>query len=177
MNSKFSRAITEKLRKPITKKVPISESTDKKDTKDPSDDKNNRKSSELLTVLTIGNNDLEFIEHSDKQPSRSLINTNLNKVIEEKFTSLYCDATIKHIKFPLIVDSESARSIMSLNLLKDLDIEITQVSRIVMININSEHHQPLEAVSDILLEIAGQIILFDTIITKFNSYNTIIGNN
>ena len=43
MNPKFSRAITKKLRKPITKKVPVIESIDKKNTKDLSDNKNNRK--------------------------------------------------------------------------------------------------------------------------------------
>ena len=140
MNPKFSRAITEKLRKPITKKVLASESTDKKDTKNPSDDKNNDKVPEQPTVLTINNSDLEFIEYNDGQLSRSLINTNLNKAIEKKSTSLYCDAIIKHIKFSLIIDSGSARSIISLNLLKDLNIEITQASRTVMINMNNKYH-------------------------------------
>ena len=177
MNPKFSRAVTEKLRKPITKKVPVSESTDKKDTKDLSDDKNNGKSPEQPTVPTIGDEDLEFMEHDDGQPSGSLIDTNLNKAIEEKSTSLYCDATIKHIKFPLIVDSGSAGSIMFLNLLKDLDMEITQASRTVMINVNGERRRPLGAVSDIPLEIAGQIIPFDAIITESNSYSAIVGND
>ena len=90
MNPKFSRAITKKLRKPITKKVLISESTEKKNTKDLSNNKNNKKSSKQPTVLTIDNDDLEFIEYDNRQLSRSLINTNLNKAIEEKSTSLYC---------------------------------------------------------------------------------------
>ena len=90
---------------------------------------------------------------------------------------MYCDATIKYIKFSLIIDFESARSIISLNLLKDLDIEITQDSRTVMINMNSEYYRPLEAVSDILLEIARQIIPFNTIITESNSYSAIVGND
>ena len=74
MNSKFSRAMTKKLRKPITKKVSVSKSTNKKNTKDPFDNKSNRKISKQPTVLTIGDNDFKFIKHNDKQPSRSLIN-------------------------------------------------------------------------------------------------------
>ena len=66
INSKFSRAITKKLRKSITKKILVSESTNKKDTKDPSDNKNNRKISKQLTVLIIDDNNLEFIEYDNR---------------------------------------------------------------------------------------------------------------
>jgi len=117
------------------------------------------------------------MKYDNGQLSESLIDTNLNKAIKKKSTSLYYDAIIKHIKFSLIIDSGSARSIMSLNLLKDLDMEITQASRTVMINVNGERRRPLGAVSDIPLEIAGQIIPFDAIITESNSYSAIVGND
>ena len=46
-----------------------------------------------------------------------------------------------------------------------------------MININNKCHRPLGAVSDILLEIVGQIILFDAIITESNFYSAIVEND
>ena len=66
---------------------------------------------------------------------------------DDKTSALYCNASIKHIEFPLIVDSGSAGCIISLALLKDLDMEITQASRTVMVNVNGERRRPLGAVS------------------------------
>ena len=55
---------------------------------------------------------------------------------DEKSTALYCDASIKNIRIPLIIDSGSAGSIISLSLLKDLGLEIDRPSNTIMVNVN-----------------------------------------
>ncbi|RGB21938.1 hypothetical protein C1646_776955 [Rhizophagus diaphanus] len=72
---------------------------------------------------------------------------------DDRTSALYCEASIKHIRFPLIVDSGSAGSIISLSLLKDLDMEITRASKTIMVNVNGERRRPLGAVTDIPLKI------------------------
>ncbi|CAI2190368.1 19288_t:CDS:1, partial [Funneliformis geosporum] len=62
-------------------------------------------------------------------------------------TALYCDAYIKNVKIPLIIDSSSAGCIIFIKLLKDLDMEITGASKTIMVNINDEKRRPLRAVT------------------------------
>jgi hypothetical protein len=75
------------------------------------------------------------------------------------------------------VDSGSAGSIISLSLLKDLEMEITRASKTVMVNVNGERRRPLDAVSDIPLKILDCIIPMDAIVTDANSYSAIVGND
>lgn len=106
-----------------------------------------------------------------------LLAANLSRPNDNKTSALYCEASIKHIRFPLIVDSGSAGSIISLSLLKDLEMEITRASKTVMINVNGERRRPLGAVSDIPLKIHDCIIPMDAIVTDANSYSAIVGND
>ena len=62
-------------------------------------------------------------------------------------------------------------------LLKDLDMEITQASKTVMVNVNGERRRPLGAVSDIPLIIQGQVIPMNAIVTEADSYFAIVGND
>ncbi|PKB96255.1 hypothetical protein RhiirA5_404483, partial [Rhizophagus irregularis] len=96
---------------------------------------------------------------------------------DDRTSALYCEASIKHIRFPLIVDSGSAGSIISLSLLKDLDMEITKASKTIMVNVNGERRRPLGAVTDIPLKIHECIIPMDAIVTDANSYSAIVGND
>ncbi|CAI2165401.1 8992_t:CDS:2 [Funneliformis geosporum] len=63
---------------------------------------------------------------------------------EKRTTALYCDAYIKNMKIPLIIDSGSAGCIISLKLLKDLDMEITGACKTIIVNVNSEKRRPLD---------------------------------
>jgi hypothetical protein len=96
---------------------------------------------------------------------------------DDRTSALYCEASIKHIKFPLIVDSRSAGSIISLSLLKDLDMEITKASKTVMVNVNGERRRPLGAVTNLPLRIHDCIIPMDAIVTDANSYSAIVRND
>lgn len=153
MNPKFGLTIAKQLRKPVvrTKSNEQEKKPVKKD--DEPDGKNNPEVEDLMQVVnTSGPNG-------------------------DRTSALYCEASIKHIKFPLIVDSGSAGSIISLSLLKDLDMEITRASKTVMVNVNGERRRPLGAVSDIPLKIHGCIIPMDAIVTDADSYSAIVGND
>ncbi|GES95431.1 activity-regulated cytoskeleton-associated protein isoform X1 [Rhizophagus clarus] len=151
MNPKLRMAVNKNLRKSIVKKK--DETTKKRTTV------NEKK----------GENEATEIE--------DLMAINISKPSNDKSSTLYCEASIKHIKFLLIVDSGSARSIMSLVLLKDLQMEITRASKTVMVNVNGKQRRPLGAVSAIPLNIMGQIIPMDAIVTDADSYAAIVGND
>ncbi|GES72729.1 hypothetical protein GLOIN_2v1448689 [Rhizophagus clarus] len=112
MNPKLRMAVNKNLRKPIVRKK--DETTEKRTTANEEKDEN--EATEVEDLMAI----------------------NTSKPSNDKSSALYCEASIKHIKFPLIVDSGSARSIMSLTLLKDLQMEITRASKTVMVNVNGE---------------------------------------
>jgi hypothetical protein len=117
MNPKFRLTINKQLRKPVTRKK--DEEQEKKATEIPNDGDvpRNKEIPEVQDLMT---------------------QVNTAKPNDDKTSALYCEASIKHIRFPLIVDSGSAGSIISLALLKDLEMEITRASKTVMVNVNGE---------------------------------------
>ena len=151
MNPKFGLMVARQLRKPVIKK---------------------NKDGEIQTENKQETTTNETNEEEPLMQMHSGVEIN-----RDKSTALYCDASIKNIQFPLIVDSGSAGSIMSLSLLKDLDMEITSASKTVMINVNGERRRPLGAVSDVPLKVGGCIIPLDVIVTQADSYAAIVGND
>ncbi|EXX63610.1 hypothetical protein RirG_150760 [Rhizophagus irregularis DAOM 197198w] len=153
MNPKFGLTIAKQLQKPVIRK------------KDEDSEK-------IQTKNTVNN---ETPEDRGIAELQDLMQANTSS--NSKSSALYCDASIKHIQFPLILDSGSAGSIISLSLLKNLDMEITKASKTVMVNVNGERRRPLGAVSDIPLKIHDQIIPMDAIVTDADSYAAIVGND
>ncbi|GET00511.1 retroviral-like aspartic protease 1 [Rhizophagus clarus] len=154
-NPKFGLMIAKQLRKPVVQQK--SEEKDKK------------------INTRIANN--EVLEEKGTPKTEDLMQTNMSRLNDDHTPALYCEVSIKHIRFPLIVDLGLARSIISLSLLKNLNMEITKASKTVMVNVNGEYQQPLGAVSDIPLKIYECIIPLDAIIADANSYAAIVGNN
>ncbi|GET04037.1 hypothetical protein GLOIN_2v1448689 [Rhizophagus clarus] len=128
MNPKFGLTIAKQLRKSVVKAKDNEKNSIKKNDEVP-DDKNTPEVDDLIQVA------------------------NTARPNADRTSALYCEALIKHIKFLLIVDSGSAGSIISLSLLKDLDMEITKASKTVMVNMN------------------------DAIVTDTNSYAAIVSND
>ena len=156
MNPKFGLTIAKQLRKPVVRKK---------------DEEQNKKPTKKVVTNEASEEEEEVPEAPD------LMSVNIAKPNDDKTSALYCEASIKHIRFPLIVDSGSAGSIISLSLLKDLEMEITRASKTVMINVNGERRRPLGAVSDIPLKILNCIIPMDAIVTDAESYAAIVGND
>ena len=154
MVPKFGLTVAKQLRKPIQRK------------KD--EDPENKLVQEAADDNAIGN------EASEVQ---DLMQVNTARPNDNRTSALYCEASINHIRFPLIVDSGSAGSIISLALLKDLDMEITRASKTVMVNVNGKRQRPLGAVSDIPLKIHECIIPMDAIVTEADSYAAIVRND
>lgn len=158
MNPKFGLTVAKQLRKPVVRKK--IEEPEKKLINKPSN-----------------NEDNEPPEEPEVPEAQDLMQVNTAGPNDDRTSALYCEASIKHIRFPLIVDSGSAGSIISLSLLKDLDMEITRASKTVMVNVNGERRRPLGAVSDIPLKIHNCIIPMDAIVTDADSYSAIVGND
>ncbi|GBC47626.2 hypothetical protein GLOIN_2v1869520 [Rhizophagus irregularis DAOM 181602=DAOM 197198] len=154
MNPKFSLTVAKQLRKPVVRTK--TEEQDKKLVKKDDEILNNGNVSEVENLMQVANT---------AGPN------------DDRTSALYCEASIKHIRFPLIVDSGSAGSIISLSLLKDLDMEITKASKTIMVNVNGERRRPLGAVTDIPLKIHECIIPVDAIVTDANSYSAIVRND
>jgi hypothetical protein len=152
MNPKLRMSVNRALRKPTTRKK--NEDKEKKTTKknEKSDEEETHRAEDLMTMAATRPN-------------------------SDKWTALYCEASIKHIKFPLIVDSGFAECIISLALLKDLEMEITKASKIVMVNVNGERRRPLGAVTDVPLTIQDFVIPMDAIVTDADTYAAIVGND
>ena len=155
MVPKFGLTIAKQLRKPIQRKK------DEEPEKKPAQNQTNEDATEDKGVPEV----------------EDLMQVNTSRPNDDRASALYCEASINHIRFPLIVDSRSAGSIISLALLKDLDMEITRASKTVMVNVNSERRRPLGAVSDIPLKIRECIIPMDAIVTEADSYAAIVGND
>ena len=115
MNPKFGLTVAKQLRKPVVRTK--TEEQDKKPVKKDDEIPNNGNVSEVEDLMQVANT---------AGPN------------DDRTSALYCEASIKHIRFPLIVDSGSAGSIISLSLLKDLDMEITKASETIMVNVNGE---------------------------------------
>ena len=157
MNPKFGLTIAKQLRKPVIRKK--------------SDEQDKRTTKKLITEDNV-------LEGESTAEVQDLLQVNTSAGPNRDRTSaLYCEASIKHIKFPLIVDSGSAGSIISLSLLKDLEMEITQASKTVMVNVNGERRRPLGAVTNVPLKIHDRTIPMDAIVTDANSYAAIVGND
>ncbi|CAI2188087.1 10891_t:CDS:2, partial [Funneliformis geosporum] len=96
-------------------------------------------------LLNLDRN-LEQIIVKEKPNEPDNMKSNLSKNdTTKRATALYCNAYINGVKIPLIIDFGSAECIISLKLLKDLDMEITQASKTIMVNVNGEKRRPLEA--------------------------------
>ena len=112
-----------------------------------------------------------------RKPSGKKAHLADNKNESTKSTALYCDAYVKGVKIPLIVDTGSAGSVVSLKFLQEIDMEIDKPSNIYMININGEKRKPLGMVSNLPIEINGNIIPIDAIVTEATSYCALVGND
>src|SRR3989337_2700117 len=92
-------------------------------------------------------------------------------------TAMYCDATVKGRKLPLILDSGAAGSIVSCALLNHLGILIDRPLTTMMINVNGERKRPLGKVLNLLITIKGITVPIDVVVVDANSYSAIVGND
>ena len=157
MNPKFSMQVAKQLRKPVAR----------------------RKKEETPPVTTgnpITNDAMQGVQRTLRSQD-NLIDATMAENNNQKSTALYCNASINNIEFPLIIDTGSAGSIMSLSLMKDLDMEITHPSKTIMVNVNGERRRPLGAIEDVPLKIKGTVVPMNVIVTTSDTYAAIVGND
>jgi hypothetical protein len=159
MNPKFSMQVAKQLRKPVARKK-----------------KEEAPAATVSSGNPITNDSMQGIQRTLRS-QETLIDASIADYNNQKSTALYCSASINNIEFPLIIDTGSAGSIMSLSLMKDLDMEITHPSKTVMVNVNGERRRPLGAIEDVPLKIKGTIIPMNVIVTTSDTYAAIVGND
>ena len=104
-------------------------------------------------------------------------NVNFSENEEESATALYCDAQVKGIEIPLIIDSGAAGSIVSCRLLDELKIHIDRPSTTMMINVNGERKRPLGEIVDFPITVKNVTIPINVVVTEAETYSAIVGND
>src|SRR5256885_13693 len=121
MVPKFGLTIAKQLRKLIQRKK------NKEPEKKPTQNQTNEDATEDKGVSEV----------------EDLMQVNTSRLNDNRASALYCKTFINHSCFSLIIDSRSARSIISLALLKNLDMKIIRVSKTVMVNVNDKSQRLL----------------------------------
>lgn len=92
-------------------------------------------------------------------------------------TAMYCEAYVKGVKIPLIVDTGAAGSIVTCQLLHEIGVAIDRPSTTMMINVNGERKRPLGEVLNFPITIQGITIPVDMVVIDADSYSAIVGND
>src|SRR5438034_5122649 len=95
----------------------------------------------------------------------------------ERSTAMYCDATIRGVKIPLIIDSGAAGSIVTSHFLSKLGIHIDRLSTTSMVNVNGEKKMPMGEVLNFPITVQGIEVPVNVVVTEAETYSVIVGND
>ena len=90
-------------------------------------------------------------------------------------TSAWCEAKIGTVPIDLIIDTGASGCVASNDFLKKHGIKIQRKSNITMSDINGESKQPLGAIDNFPVTIAGIVIPADVDITEARTYSVVVG--
>ncbi|CAG8716103.1 7463_t:CDS:2, partial [Acaulospora morrowiae] len=112
-----------------------------------------------------------------KRTIRRKSKMNVNIGAFQGSTALYCTATVYGTKIPLIIDSGSSGSVVTMQLLKKLKVTPERSSTIKMINVHGESKRALSEISNFPFNIGDVEIPVDVVVTDANSYQALVGND
>jgi hypothetical protein len=90
-------------------------------------------------------------------------------------TSAWCEAKVGTVPIDLIVDTGASGCVASHDFLKKYGIKIQRKSNITMSDINGESKQPLGAIDNFPITLAGIVIPADVDITEARTYSVVVG--
>ena len=90
-------------------------------------------------------------------------------------TSAWCEAKVGTVPIDLIIDTGASGCVASHDFLKKHGIKIQRKSNITMSDINGESKQPLGAIDNFPITIAGIVILADVDVTEARTYSIVVG--
>ncbi|GBB91667.1 hypothetical protein RclHR1_19010001 [Rhizophagus clarus] len=112
-----------------------------------------------------------------KPTTRKIHFSNMELEGNQKSTAMYCDANVKGVKVPLIVDSGAAGSIVAHHFLSQLGVHIDQPSTTSMVNVNGERKIPIGEVLNFPIKVQGIEVPIDMVVTEAETYSVIVGND
>ncbi|CAG8703864.1 9793_t:CDS:2, partial [Acaulospora morrowiae] len=108
-----------------------------------------------------------------KRTVRRKSKMNVNIGAFQGSTALYCTATVYGTKIPLIIDSGSSGSVVTMQLLKKLRVTPERSSTIKMINVHGESKRALGEISNFPFNVGGVEVPVDVVVTDANSYQAL----
>ena len=90
-------------------------------------------------------------------------------------TSAWCEAKVGTVPIDLIIDTGASGCVASHDFLKRHGIKVQRKSNITMSDINGESKQPLGAIDNFPITIAGIVIPADVDITEARTYSIVVG--
>ena len=95
----------------------------------------------------------------------------------QRSTAMYCDATIRGVKIPLIIDSGAAGSIVTHQFLSELGVHIDRPSTTSMVNVNGEKKMPMGEVLNFPITVQEIEVPINVVVTEAETYSVIVGND
>ncbi|CAG8787525.1 13037_t:CDS:1, partial [Acaulospora morrowiae] len=112
-----------------------------------------------------------------KRTVRRKSKMNVNIGASQRSTALYCTATVYGHKIPLIIDSGSSGSVVTMQLLEKLKVKPERSSTINMINVHGESKRALGEISNFPFNVEGVEVPINVIVTNARSYQALVGND
>src|SRR6185436_13238439 len=102
--------------------------------------------------------------------------TNISIQSNHQSTALYCNAKVKDMTIPLIINSGSSGSVVSSYLLKKIKIKVERPSPVNMVNVHGESKRAIREILNFPFEVGGYLIPIDVLVTDAHNYQAIVGN-
>ncbi|KAG9300031.1 hypothetical protein G9A89_018308 [Geosiphon pyriformis] len=96
---------------------------------------------------------------------------------EKLITAMYMDAKVDGQSIKLILDSESANSIITKQLIDQLGRQVDQAASACIITADGTTKTPISEINDLLIEINGIIMPIKVLMMKATQYQALIGND
>ncbi|KAG9303814.1 hypothetical protein G9A89_018711 [Geosiphon pyriformis] len=104
-----------------------------------------------------------------------LSNTAVNK--QKAITAMYTEATVERKPICLILDSGSAGSIITYQLIQQLKQNVDRPAQTVIVTADSMKKTPVGEIDDFLFSIDGIIILVKVLVIDAPQYQALVGND
>jgi len=90
---------------------------------------------------------------------------------------MYCNAKVNEQPTHIILDSGSVRSIITKDFAKQIGLEISEPSRVNMIDIHGGRKRSLGKIKGVPIDIKGCVIEIDMDVTEAKEYSVLNGND
>ncbi|CAB4400347.1 unnamed protein product [Rhizophagus irregularis] len=119
----------------------------------------------------------ELAREIRKPTTRKIHFSDMELKENQKSTAMYCDATVREVKVPPIIDSRAAESIVAHHFLLKLGVNIDQPSTASIVNVNGKRKILIGEVLNFPITVQGNEVPINMVITEAETYSVIVGND